>query len=473
MSFLKPKRHLAATAALVVGLWLASGGVGAVQAVARESYENLETFTNILSIVQKNYVDPVSTKELMDGAINGMLTSLDPHSAYLTPDLYRELQVDTQGSFGGLGIEITVKSGILTVVSPIEDTPAFRAGIKAGDQILKIEGEFTKDMSLVEAVKRMRGPKGTKVTLTLRREGVPDLIDVQVTREVIQIRSVKSRPLDKGYAYVRLTQFQERTDEDLEKAIDKLSKQNDGKLEGLVLDLRNNPGGLLTQAVRVSDLFVNSGLIVYTDGRLESQKQRYYAHKRKERVECPMVVLVNGGSASAAEIVAGALQDHRRALILGTQTFGKGSVQTILPLGDNSALRLTTARYYTPRGRSIQATGITPDIVMGNEVGGAKPAGAHGANGDFLREENLRGHFNNGQTPDGKREKPAAPNPEEGEKAPSDDSRAPAPPSSTTTVANEVREGELGKDPQLDRALELLKTWKVFKALTSQSTETG
>jgi carboxyl-terminal processing protease len=474
MSFLKPGRHLAAVMALIIGMWLASGGVGTVQAVARESYENLEVFTNILAIVQKNYVDPVSAKQLVDGAINGMLTSLDPHSAYLTPDLYRELQVDTQGSFGGLGIEITVKSGILTVVSPIEDTPAFRAGIKAGDQILKIEGEFTKDMSLVEAVKRMRGPKGSKVILTLRREGVAELFDVQVVREVIQIQSVKSRPLDKGYGYVRLTQFQDRTEEDLEKAIDKLSKQNGGKLEGLVLDLRNNPGGLLTQAVRVSDLFVNSGLIVYTDGRLESQKQRYYAHKRGERVECPMVVLVNGGSASAAEIVAGALQDHRRALILGTQTFGKGSVQTILPLGDNSALRLTTARYYTPRGRSIQATGITPDIVMGNEVASAKPPGAQSEGGDFLREENLRGHFDNGQRPAGTREKPAvAPKPDDGTKPAPPESKAPAAEPATVTVANEIREGELGKDPQLDRALELLKSWKVFKALTSQTTETG
>jgi carboxyl-terminal processing protease len=476
MPFMKPKRHLTATVALIVAVWLASGGVGTVQAVARESYENLEVFTNILAIVQKNYVDPVSTKQLIDGAVNGMLTSLDPHSAYLTPDLYRELQVDTQGSFGGLGIEITVKSGILTVVSPIEDTPAFRAGIKPGDQILKIEGEFTKDMSLVEAVKRMRGPRGSKVTLTLRREGVPELFDVQVTREVIQIHSVKSHALEKGYGYVRVTQFQERTDEDLEKAIEKLSKQNGGKLEGLVLDLRNNPGGLLTQAVRVSDLFINSGLIVYTDGRLESQKQRYYAHKRRDRVECPMVVLVNGGSASAAEIVAGALQDHRRALILGTQTFGKGSVQTILPLGDNSALRLTTARYYTPRGRSIQATGITPDIVMGNEIASAKPAGAQSESGDFLREENLRGHFDNGQTPNGTDEKPpaAAPDSDGGAKVPPQSKAPPAAePSAPATASNDLREGELGKDPQLDRALELLKSWKVFKALTNQATETG
>jgi carboxyl-terminal processing protease len=459
------------SAVLVIGVWLAIGGASSVQAVARESYENLEIFTNILSIVQKNYVDQVSTKQLIEGAVNGMLTSLDPHSAYLTPDLYRELQVDTQGSFGGLGIEITVKNGILTVVSPIEDTPAFRAGIKAGDQILKIEGEFTKDMSLVEAVKKMRGPKGTKVNLTLRREGVNELIQVSVMREVIQIQSVKARALDKGYGYVRITQFQERTDEDLEKSVDKIAKQNDGRLEGLVLDLRNNPGGLLTQAVRVSDLFLDSGMIVYTDGRLESQKQRYYAHKRKSRVECPMVVLVNGGSASAAEIVAGALQDHRRALILGTQTFGKGSVQTILPLGDNSALRLTTARYYTPRGRSIQATGITPDIIMTNDLTLAKAGGNE--NGDFLREENLRGHFN----PPAKGEKPddTKPEPKEKTKAPpAPESKAPSGEEPTTTAANEIREGEIGKDPQLDRALELLKSWKVFKALTNQqTTETG
>jgi carboxyl-terminal processing protease len=472
MSSLKQRRPFVVSAVLLVGVWLAIGGASTVQAVAHESYENLEIFTNILSIVQKNYVDQVSTKQLIEGAVNGMLTSLDPHSAYLTPDLYRELQVDTQGSFGGLGIEITVKNGILTVVSPIEDTPAFRAGIKPGDQILKIEGEFTKDMSLVDAVKKMRGPKGTKVNLTLRREGVNELIEVPVMREVIQIQSVKSRALDKGYGYVRVTQFQERTDEDLEKAVDKIAKQNDGRLEGVVLDLRNNPGGLLTQAVRVSDLFLDSGMIVYTDGRLESQKQRYYAHKRKSRVECPMVVLVNGGSASAAEIVAGALQDHRRALILGTQTFGKGSVQTILPLGDNSALRLTTARYYTPRGRSIQATGITPDIIMTNDLTLAKAGGNE--NGDFLREENLRGHFNN---PPVKGEKSEDPKPEPKEKTkspPAPESKAPSGEEPTTTAANEIREGEMGRDPQLDRALELLKSWKVFKALTNQqTTETG
>src|SRR5438093_3586560 len=443
-------------AVLLAVLFSGGRGVQKVDAVPKESYEGLETFTNILSIIQKNYVDEVQTKQLIEGAINGMLSSLDPHSAYLTPDLYKELQVDTKGSFGGLGVEITSRNGVLTVVSPIEDTPAYRAGVKAGDQILKIEGEFTKDMTLVDAVKKMRGPKDTKVTLTLKRENLPELFDVTLTREIIKIQSVKSKMLDKGYGYVRLTQFQERTDDDLERALKSLDKDANG-LHGLVLDLRNDPGGLLTQAVKVSDLFLDSGMIVYTDGRLESQKQKYFAHKRKDRVECPMVVLVNGGSASAAEIVAGALQDHRRALVLGTQTFGKGSVQTILPLGDNSALRLTTARYYTPRGRSIQATGITPDIIMGNEVASVKSPGAPGEGGDFLREENLRGHFNNPPMP-----QPAKPEkPTEGQKLekPAPESKAPGgEPATTSAVSPEIKEGEIGRDPQLDRALELLKS---------------
>src|SRR5713101_7668750 len=378
-------------AVLLAVLFSGGRGVQKVDAVPKESYEGLETFTNILSIIQKNYVDEVSTKQLIEGAINGMLSSLDPHSAYLTPDLYKELQVDTKGSFGGLGIEITSRNGVLTVVSPIEDTPAYRAGVKAGDQILKIEGEFTKDMTLVDAVKKMRGPKETKVTLTLKRENVPELFDVSLTREIIKIQSVKSRMLDKGYGYVRVTQFQERTDDDLERALKTLDKEAGG-LQGLVLDLRNDPGGLLTQAVKVSDLFLDSGLIVYTDGRLENQKQKYFAHKPGTWADFPMVVLVNGGSASASEIVAGALQDHKRALVLGTQTFGKGSVQTILPLDDNSALRLTTARYFTPSGRSIQATGIVPDIVMDNAVIPAK-ANENAPNFPSIREENLPRHF--------------------------------------------------------------------------------
>jgi carboxyl-terminal processing protease len=446
--------------ALVVVFFSGRGGVENVGAVPKESYEGLETFTNILAIIQKNYVDEVQTKALIEGAINGMLASLDPHSAYLTPDLYKELQVDTKGSFGGLGIEITNRNGVLTVVSPIEDTPAYRAGVKAGDEIMKIEGEFTKDMTLVDAVKRMRGPKETKVTLTLKRENQAELFDVTLTREIIKIQSVKPKMLEKGYGYVRLTQFQERTDDDLERALKTLDKQASG-LQGLVLDLRNDPGGLLTQAVKVSDMFLDSGLIVYTDGRLENQKQKYFAHKPGTWSDFPMVVLVNAGSASASEIVAGALQDHKRALILGTQTFGKGSVQTILPLDDNSALRLTTARYFTPSGRSIQATGIVPDIVMDQSTVLAKSDKP--LTGPMLREANLPRHL--GQTKAEKaREKKEAED-RAGEVTPS------APGAGQTPgegINPNVKEGELGMDPQLDHALELLKSWQVFKTFVAR-----
>jgi len=321
--------------------------------------------------------------------------------------------------------------------------------VKAGDQILKIEGEFTKDMSLVDAVKKMRGPKDTKVTLTLKRENVPELFDVTLTREVIKIQSVKSKMLDKGYGYVRVTQFQERTDDDLERALKNLDKEAGG-LQGVVLDLRNDPGGLLTQAVKVADLFLDSGLIVYTDGRLENQKQKYFAHKPGTWADFPMVVLVNGGSASASEIVAGALQDHKRALVLGTQTFGKGSVQTILPLDDSSALRLTTARYFTPSGRSIQATGIVPDIIMDQTPLLAK--GDKG-NGPLLREANLPRHLGGakGKEKEGKDGEPgpAGQGPPEG-------------------VPANVKEGELGSDPQLDHSLELLKSWQVFKTIVAR-----
>jgi carboxyl-terminal processing protease len=429
----------------MIVLLLSSGRiVGRVSAVAKDAYDGIEVFTNVLALVQKNYVDTVTTRQLIDGAVTGMLGALDPHSAYLPPDMYRELQVDTRGSFGGLGIEITTRNNILTVVSPIEDTPAYRAGIRSGDQIIKIEDEFTKDMPLVEAVKKMRGPKGTKIHLTLRREGVSKFIELTLTREVIRIQSVKSRLLEHGYGYLRVTQFQERTADDVEAALVKMEKENGGPLSGLVLDLRNNPGGLLTQAIKVADEFIDSGLVVYTDGRLDNQKQKYFAHKSGSRIEFPMIVLVNAGSASASEIVAGALQDHKRALVLGMQTFGKGSVQTILPLEESAAIRLTTARYYTPNGRSIQATGITPDIVVDNApVQKAELL----QNGPGVREENLPRHFEN-------------------------DKRS-TPPLETDTDeesahTSEVREGELGKDPQLDRALDLLKSWNVFKTVVAQ-----
>jgi carboxyl-terminal processing protease len=434
---------------MALGFSLAAQWVPNVSAVPRQDYESLEAFTNILSIVKKNYVEDVDTKNLVNGAINGMLSSLDPHSAYLTPELYKELQMDTQGRFGGLGIEITVRGGILTVVSPIEDTPAAKAGVKPGDQIFKIEDEFTKDMTLVDAVKKMRGPKGTKITISIKREGVPELIDFTLVRDTIRVQSVRSRNLEEGYGYIRLAQFQERSDRDVQKALEKMAAEKGG-LKGLVLDLRNDPGGLLTQAVRISDLFLDSGLIVYTDGRIDSQKQKYFAQKEGSWMDFPMVVLVNGGSASASEIVAGALQDHKRAVILGTKTFGKGSVQTILPLDDNSALRLTTARYFTPKGRSIQALGIVPDIIV-ESTPQQQEAKTDEKRRPSLREENLPGHLQNQQ------QSPAV-QPEPGDK----DKEKQIPSSGPTG------DDSIDNDAQLKRALDLLKSWDVFKQLVQK-----
>lgn len=431
---------------IALGFFLAAQWVPNVSAVPRQDYESLEAFTNILSIVKKNYVEDVNTKSLVNGAINGMLSSLDPHSAYLTPDLYKELQMDTQGRFGGLGIEITIKGGILTVVSPIEDTPAAKAGVKPGDQIFKIEDEFTKDMTLVDAVKKMRGPKGTKITISVRREGVAELINFTLVRDTIRVQSVRSRNLEEGYGYIRLAQFQERSDRDLQRSLEKLAAEKGG-LKGLVLDLRNNPGGLLTQAVRVADLFLDSGMIVYTEGRIEAQRQKYFAQKDGSWMDFPVVVLVNGGSASASEIVAGALQDHKRAIVLGTKSFGKGSVQTILPLDDSSALRLTTARYFTPKGRSIQAMGIVPDIVV--ESTPQQEAKAEEKRRQSIREENLPGHLQNQQQ---------TPSPEQGEKE-----KEKQIPSSAPTGDDSI-----DNDAQLKRALDLLKSWDVFKQLVQK-----
>jgi carboxyl-terminal processing protease len=422
------------------------------QALSNDTYQELDTFASVLAIVQKNYVEPVTTKKLIDGAISGMLASLDPHSAYLTPDLYRDLEVETRGSFGGLGIEITIKNGALTVVAPIEDTPAYRAGLKAGDQIIKIDDDFTKDMSLTDAVKRMRGPKGSKIKLTLHRNGVPELFTVTLARDVIKIQSVKSKILPEGYGYIRVTTFQENTGDGVEKAIDEFDAKDHGKIKGIVFDLRDNPGGLLNQAVKVSDDFLDGGLIVYTQGREENQQQKYFSHKKKDFVDYPMVVLVNGGSASASEIVAGALQDQKRAVILGTQTFGKGSVQTILPLDDHSALRLTTARYYTPTGRSIQAVGITPDVDV--ELPKETLASITQQGGEFdenpeIHERDLPHHFENGQKKDDKN--PAAGN-----------SESTAPENDKAPGAKNAK-GKEEKDVQLDRAIDILKHWNSFK----------
>ena len=362
--------------------------------------EELRSFAEVFGAIKSNYVEPVADKKLISEAINGMLTGLDPHSAYLDHDAYRELQVGTQGEFGGLGIEVGMEDGFVKVVSPIEDTPAFRAGIKTGDLIIKLDETPVKGMSLNDAVKRMRGKPKTAIKLTVLRKGEAKPLEFTLIRDVVKVQSVKSKVVEPGYGYLRVVQFQERSGENMVRHLNTLYKA--GQLKGLVLDLRNDPGGLLNGAIGISAAFLPpKSVVVTTDGRTEDAKRKYiastedylrgngedYLRLLPAAVKTvPMIVLVNGGSASASEIVAGALQDHKRALIMGTQTFGKGSVQTIMPLGNNTAIKLTTARYYTPNGRSIQAKGITPDIIV-DEPGAESRA--------FLREADLDKHLSN------------------------------------------------------------------------------
>ena len=413
----------------------------------QETYKNLEVFSNVLSIIQQNYVEDIDTQETIEGAIKGMLFSLDPHSSYLKPDDFKELQVETKGSFSGIGIEITIKDDMLTVVSPIEDTPAFKAGIQAGDRIIKIEDESTKDMSLVEAVKKLRGPKGTKVTISIHREGSTDLQEFTITRDVIPIYSVRSNILEPGYGYVRITNFQRNTSQDLQEALNVLLQE--GKLKGLIMDLRNNPGGLLDASVKVADLFLDKGIIVSTKGRLQDQNMEFSAHSGGPEYDFPIVVLINGGTASASEIVAGALQDHKRALILGTQSFGKGSVQTIIPMNDGAGLRLTTARYYTPSGISIQATGITPDVTV--QAFEFQEDDTESPPMKFLREKDLRHHLENGGSLE----------PDAGDKIKSqtvDDSGQ----TSDNGSIDEATKEKLESDYQLNTALLVLKSLYVL-----------
>jgi len=325
-------------------------------------YEQLKVFTEALSYVESNYVEEVEPNKVIHGAIRGMLRTLDPHSSFMPPDVYREMQVETEGRFGGLGIEITMRDDVLTVVSPIEGTPAFRAGIQPGDQIIKVDGESTKEMSLVDAVKKLRGPEGSSVTLAIFRQGFTEPKDFTLSRAVIQIKSVRWTKLQDDIGYIKLRSFHKTTEEELEEALRDLGEQ---QIKALVLDLRNNPGGLLEQAIAVANVFLEGGqLIVYTKGRLPNQNMKGFAKSEGFHVTYPIAVIINGGSASASEIVAGALQDLNRATVLGTQSFGKGSVQTIIPLSDGSGLRLTTAKYYTPKGSEIHGKGITPDIVV-------------------------------------------------------------------------------------------------------------
>ena len=403
--FIAGKKRAVAGFIVLVGLlagFIVTASYRHGNAEGKNEYESIELFTDVMSIVKKSYVEEVDTKKLIQGAINGMLGSLDPHSSYMPPETYKELKVETKGQFGGLGIEITIKDGVLTVIAPIEDTPAHKAGLKAGDQIVKIDDRFTKDLNINEAVKRMRGQKGTKVTLTIMRDGFDRPKEFPLTRDIIQIKSVRSRLMDSGYGYIRIAQFQEKTDDDLAAALKTLKEENKGELKGLVLDLRNDPGGLLDQAIKVADHFVDEGqLIVYTEGREKDSKAQFHAKKGSKEPRYPIVALINGGSASASEIVAGALQDHKRAIIMGTQSFGKGSVQTIIPLSDESGLRLTTARYFTPKGRSIQAKGITPDITVERID---MPKESDKKDVLHVREKDLENHFESDDEKSGKKD---------------------------------------------------------------------
>jgi carboxyl-terminal processing protease len=359
--------------------------------VQTERYENLELFQKVLHFVETNYVDPVKNKDLIYGAIKGMLETLDPHSNFLPPEIFKDMKIDTSGKFGGLGIEIGMKDNVLTVIAPIEDTPAWKAGVKPNDRIVKIDGESTKGLTLVEAVSKMRGKKDSAVVLSIYREGFDKIRDIKLTRAVIKIQSVKSDMIDPGYGYVRLTNFNESAAQDIKKAIQGLQKQS--PLRGLVLDLRTNPGGLLDQAVDVSSLFVDDGVVVSTIGRNKDQKEIRYAKKGDAFKDFPMAILVNSSTASAAEIVAGALQDHHRAVIMGQPTFGKGSVQTVIELGPDIGLKLTIARYYTPSGRSIQEKGVQPDITL-DDFDPKLLADAR-RKGEVFRERDLKGHMVN------------------------------------------------------------------------------
>lgn len=453
---------LFAAGALAATVFLGPGPAGSV-AAAR--YEDLSLFTSVMHLVRRNYVEEVDETDLIRGAVRGMLAELDPHSAYMDPDAHKEMQIDTRGEFHGLGIEISKRrDGYIEVVSPIEGTPAWRAGIKAKDQITAIcptekpddwieDCKTTKNMTLFDAVKLMRGKRGSKITIRIFREGFDQPRPFAIARDVVKVASVEGRALEPGYGYVRLRSFQERTSNDLEKTLAKVVKEAGGGLQGLVLDLRDNPGGLLDQAVRVADLWLADGLIVYTKGRVDNQQQEFKARADGGEQGYPIVVLVNAGSASASEIVAGALQDQGRALVLGEHTFGKGSVQTVYPLEDGSGLRLTTALYYTPAGRSIQEVGITPDITVAArpeedaELASGRDALEEGKANGPLRERDLERHF--GHPSDGQPEEPLA-------------RRAPIELPGAEPGAEGAGEES---DVQLARGLEVLKSWSYFEKL--------
>lgn len=410
MSFRFPKKFqlfVVAVGFLTVGIGIGAFMVREVSADKPGShYEKIGILLKVLNYVENNYVEEVKIEDLTYGAINGMLATLDPHTNFLTPELFKEMKVDTTGEFGGLGIEITIKEGVLTVIAPIEGTPADRAGLKANDKIVKIGSEFTDKMTLIEAVSKMRGKKGSSVDIFIMREGFKEPKEFRIVRDIIKVQSLKYSLLDSDYGYIKIVNFQERTANDLRKTLNSLDEEAKKKqkkrkelgvgLKGLVLDLRNNPGGLLDQAVQVSDLFLDNGVIVSTVGRNKENKDIEYAHRAGTWRNIPMVVLVNGSSASASEIVAGALQDQKRAIVIGTKTFGKGSVQQVIELSDKSGLKLTVAKYYTPNGRSIQEKGLEPDLVVDQidpEVLKKEEEKKTGEKTSWWREVNLPRHL--------------------------------------------------------------------------------
>ncbi|WP_207477893.1 S41 family peptidase [Arenibaculum pallidiluteum] len=455
------------TAAGLVGIaFLLPACIATAETNSSETYRQLDLFGDVFERVRSEYVEKVSDEQLIENALNGMLSALDPHSSYMSPKNFQDMQVQTRGEFGGLGIEVSMENGLVKVVSPIDDTPAFRAGLKPGDFITHLNGEAVLGMQLSDAVEKMRGPVGSDIKLTIRRGDTAEPFDVTLRRDVVRIQSVRSRA-EGDVGYIRITTFNEQTQQGLDRAVQRLNEEIGGKLIGYVLDLRNNPGGLLDQAVSVSDSFLDKGEIVSTRGRNPDDGQRYNAKGGDLAKGKPVVVLVNGGSASASEIVAGALQDHKRAIILGTQSFGKGSVQTIIPLRNRGAMRLTTARYYTPSGRSIQQLGITPDI----EVQPAKVEEIAQAQSQRRREADLRGSLRNdnptGQSrpqtpPGGAAPTPGTPVPVPG--VPGATAPANPPANQNTTAPMPGQPGSDDVDYQLVRAVDLLRGVTLFNS---------
>ena len=449
---LKRKQHIKLWLALliaVVFLTIGSGFYRNLSADGAETYKGLKLFSDVIGLVENNYVEPVDSKELIEKAIQGMVHGLDPHSSLLSPDDFKELQIDTQGEFTGIGVSITMKDGFVTVISPIEGTPAYKAGIKAGDKIIKVNGKATGDLR--QAVKMIRGPKGTEVVVTIAREEVKKPTDFKIIRDIIPVESVKAIVLKPGYGYIWVTNFRDSTTDDLVSGLEKL-ESNKMPLKGLILDLRDNPGGLLNQAIKVSDLFIEKGTILSIKGRKEKNTQNYKATTNKVKRNYPIVLLINGGSASASEIVAGALQDQKRALILGTSSFGKGSVQSVEKLRDGYGLKLTIARYYTPSGRSIQAKGIQPDIIVKRRF--IDKEDMDDISDGLLKEKDLQNHLE--AVPEKGQEKKR----EGGEKEKRHKKQNIE---KTKFIYGQLKPEQLLTDNQVTRALDILLSYEIFK----------